>query len=194
MTDKEIFIQFINEQLSINKQLAIEIVSHFDYQIIPKNSFLLKEGTVCEKYMFIHYGFMRSVVFDNKGNEITTNFFSKCQQVFEPSSFFNRTVSKENIQAVTECAGWTVDFQKMETYFHTNAGYREFGRRLLVKSMVDLKERMFLLQTETAENKYMLLLKHHPDLLQNVPLKQIASYLGITDTSLSRIRNMTMKK
>lgn len=60
--------------------------------------------------------------------------------------------------------------------------------------MVDLKERMFLLQTETAENKYMLLLKHHPDLLLNVPLKQIASYLGVTDTSLSRIRNMTMKK
>ena len=84
--------------------------------------------------------------------------------------------------------------QKMETYFQTNQGYREFGRRLLVKSMTELKERMLLLQTETAENRYLLLLKQHPDLIQNVPLKQIASYLGITDTSLSRIRKITINK
>ncbi len=87
-----------------------------------------------------------------------------------------------------------MDNQKMETYFQTNQGYREFGRRLLVKSMTELKERMLLLQTETAENRYLLLLKQHPDLIQNVPLKQIASYLGITDTSLSRIRKITINK
>ena len=60
--------------------------------------------------------------------------------------------------------------------------------------MTELKERMLLLQTETAENRYLLLLKQHPDLIQNVPLKYIASYLGITDTSLSRIRKLTIKK
>lgn len=194
MPDDSIFIKFIDEQLSLPLPLAEEIVENFEYVKIQKNDFLLINGTICNKYMFIHKGFMRSYIVNENGKEITTNFFSKCQQAFEPASFFNRSFSAENIQAVTECCGWTVDFQKMETYFHTNAGYREFGRRLLVKSMVDLKERMYLLQTETAENKYMLLLKHHPDLLQNVPLKQIASYLGITDTSLSRIRNITMKK
>jgi hypothetical protein len=60
--------------------------------------------------------------------------------------------------------------------------------------MTELKERMLLLQTETAENRYLLLLKQHPNLIQNVPLKQIASYLGITDTSLSRIRKLTINK
>jgi len=87
-----------------------------------------------------------------------------------------------------------VNNQKMEMYFQTNQGYREFGRRLLVKSIAELKERMLLLQTETAENRYLLLLKQHPNLIQNVPLKQIASYLGITDTSLSRIRKLTINK
>lgn len=82
----------------------------------------------------------------------------------------------------------------METYFKGNQGFREFGRRLLVKSMAELKERMLLLQTETAENRYLLLINQHPELIQNVPLKQIASYLGITDTSLSRIRKITGKR
>jgi CRP-like cAMP-binding protein len=194
MDDNNVFVKFINEELQLPLPLAEDIVSNFDYEILLPNTFLLKSGEVCQKYMFIHYGFLRSLVIDNESNEVTTNFFSKFQQAFEPSSFFNQTVSKENIQTITECGGWIVDNQKMETYFQTNQGYREFGRRLLVKSMTELKERMLLLQTETAENRYLLLLKQHPDLIQNVPLKQIASYLGITDTSLSRIRKITINK
>ena len=82
----------------------------------------------------------------------------------------------------------------MENYFQNNQGYREFGRRLLVRTMVELKERMILLQTETAENRYLLLLKQNPEILKYVPLKQIASYLGVTNTSLSRIRKLSIKK
>jgi len=193
MTDAITFVKFINEQLGIPLRLAEEIVTHFEYNRLSKNEFLLRSGAICDKYMFIHTGFMRAVMIDPEGREITTNFYSRCQQAFEPASFFNRSVAQESLQAITDCSGWIADFKNMDAYFHTHAGYREFGRRLLVRSIVDLKERLILSQTETAQNRYLLLLKQHPDLINNVPLKYIASYLGITDSSLSRIRNFTAK-
>ncbi len=193
MIENNALVKFITEQLQFPLPLAENIVSNFDYEKLPPNTFLLKSGEICHQYMFIHYGFMRSFVTDREGKEITTHFFSKFQQAFEPSSFFNRTISKENIQTITECGGWIVDNQKMETYFQSNQGYREFGRGLLVKSIAELKERMLLLQTETAENRYLILLNQDPGLIQNAPLKQIASYLGITDSSLSRIRKQIVQ-
>lgn len=144
--------------------------------------------------MFIHKGIMRSYILDSEGAEISTNFYTKNQVAIEPASFFNRSVSRENIQTLTDCVVWLVDFQQMNQHFNKYPEHREFGRRLLVRSMVELKERMISFQTETAENRYYLLIKQNPEILKYVPLKQIASYLGVTDTSLSRIRKLLQKK
>jgi CRP-like cAMP-binding protein len=194
MIDENTFVKYINEQLGLPIPLAENIVSYFDYKIIPKNTLTLKAGEICENYMFIHKGIMRSYIIDSEGAEITTNFYTKNQVAIEQASFFNRSVSCENMQTLTDCAVWFVDFQKMNQHFNYYPEHREFGRRLLVRTMVELKERMILLQTETAENRYLLLLKQNPEILKYVPLKQIASYLGVTDTSLSRIRKNSTKK
>jgi len=69
MTNNNVFVKFINEQLQLPLPLAEDIVSNFDYEILPPNTFLLKSGEVCQKYMFIHYGFMRSLVIDSDANE-----------------------------------------------------------------------------------------------------------------------------
>ncbi len=194
MIDENSFVKYINEQLGLPIPLAKSIVSYFDYKRITKNTLLLKAGDICVNYMFVHEGIMRSYIIDGQGEEITTNFFTKNQVAIEPASFFNRSVSCENIKTITDCSVWLVDFQKMNQHFNQYPEHREFGRRLLVRNMVELKERMLLLQTETAENRYLLLVKHNPEILKYVPLKQIASYLGVTDTSLSRIRKLSLTK
>ncbi len=193
MIDENSFVKYINEQLGLPIPLAESVVSYFDYKIIPKKTLILKVGEICENYMFIHDGIMRSYIFDDEGTEITTNFYTKNQVAIEPASFFNRSLSSENIQTLTDCIVWLVDFQKMNQHFNHYPEHREFGRRLLVRSMVELKERMISLQTETAEKRYFLLLKQNPEILKYVPLKQIATYLGVTDTSLSRIRKLLLK-
>jgi hypothetical protein len=78
--------------------------------------------------------------------------------------------------------------------FHSVPEFRDFGRSILVKGFASLKTRMLSMITETAEERYASLLQNNPDVFQYAPLKQIASYLGITDTSLSRIRKDMMKK
>jgi CRP-like cAMP-binding protein len=110
------------------------------------------------------------------------------QVVFEVTSFFNRVPSKENIQALTDCSGWFITYDQLNHFFHALPEFREFGRSILVKGFAALKTRMLSMITETAEERYAYLLQTAPELFQVVPLKYIASYLGITDTSLSRIR------
>jgi CRP-like cAMP-binding protein len=167
---------------------AEEIACHFSHRTIPKNDFFLQEGNHCNEYLFLEQGFMRAFAHDTEGNEITTNFYSDKQVVFEVASFFQRTISKENIQALTDCEGWYITYEQLNMLFHALPEFREFGRSILVKGFTALKNRMLSVITETAEERYAHLLQTNPEIFYYAPLKTIASYLGITDTSLSRIR------
>ena len=131
---------------------------------------------------------MRAFAYDTDGNDVTTNFYSEKQVVFEVASFFNRTIARENIQSLTDSKGWTITYQQLNNLFHTLPEFREFGRHVLVKGFSSLKTRMLSLITETAEERYIELMKKNPEIFQYAPLKMIASYLGVTDSSLSRIR------
>ena len=173
---------------------AEEIASHFSQKIVLKNEFFLIEGNHSNEYFFLEKGFMRAFAHDTEGNEVTTNFYSEHQVVFEVSSFFNRTISKENIQALTDCEGWYITYEQLNKLFHALPEFREFGRSILVKGFAALKTRMLAMITETAEERYAHLLKTNPEIFHHAPLKTVASYLGITDTSLSRIRKEFAKK
>lgn len=193
MSKKALVAYFENTKL-ISLQTAAEIASHFQSKSIAKNELQLAEKRICDEYLFLEKGFMRSFAYDTEGNEVTTGFYSPGAIVFEVASFFNRTKSKENIQALTECSGYYIGYEELNTLFHTVPQFREFGRSILVKGFSGLKTRMLSMITETAEERYLFLLKTNPEIFQHAPLKNIASYLGITDTSLSRIRKELSRK
>jgi CRP-like cAMP-binding protein len=186
--------KFLQSTNLVSSPMAVEISDHFTKQIINKGDFQVKEGLVCNDYLFLEKGFMRAFAYDTNGNEITTNFYSDNQVVFEVSSFFNRTPSKENIQCLTDCEGWCITYEQLNMLFHSLPDFREFGRSVLVKGFASLKTRMLSMITETAEERYAQLLKSDPEIFQRASLKYIASYLGVTDTSLSRIRKEFSKK
>ena len=187
-------IQFFKNSNIVSPKAAEEIANTFSPKEIDKNSFLLKEGRVSDEYFFLENGFIRAFANDIEGNDVTTNFYSNCQVVFEVSSFFNRTVSKENFQAIVDCEGWYISYEQLNNLFHSMHEFRDFGRSILVKGFSSLKIRMLSMITETAEQRYDALLKTNPEIFQQAALKHIASYLGITDTSLSRIRKEYTKK
>jgi len=187
-------IQFFKNSNLVSAKAAEDIANTFSPKEITKNSFLLKEGRVSDEYFFLENGFIRAFANDIEGNDVTTNFYSNCQVVFEVSSFFNRTVSKENFQAIVDCEGWYITYEQLNNLFHSMHEFRDFGRSILVKGFSSLKIRMLSMITETAEQRYDTLLKTNPEIFQQAALKHIASYLGITDTSLSRIRKEYTKK
>jgi CRP-like cAMP-binding protein len=90
--------------------------------------------------------------------------------------------------------GCSITFEQLNHLFHSLPEFREFGRRILVRGYAALKARMLSMITDTAEERYEKLLQSNPEVFQHAALKHIASYLGITDTSLSRIRKELTKK
>lgn len=192
--NKDKLIQFVQDLLPMNPARAEQLTEKFRAKKIAKNEFLLKEGAVCNASHFIEKGIIRSYAYDLKGNEVTTAFYSENTFASDLLSFFKRTAAKEYMQALTACETWYITYDDMQTSFHTIPEFREFGRLNIVNNYGVLKERMLSNLQEPAEQRYSDLINSNPEILQNVPLKYIASYLGIADTSLSRIRKESLKK
>jgi CRP-like cAMP-binding protein len=191
---KDNLIRFVQQVLPMSPVRAGQLVAKFNPMKIERNGYILKAGTVCNASHFIEKGIMRSYTYDLEGNEVTTAFYSANTFTSDLLSYFKRTASKEYIQAITDCETWYITYEDMQESFHTIPEFREFGRLNIVNQYSILKERMLSNLQETAEQRYNDLVHSNPEILQNVPLKYIASYLGIADTSLSRIRKEYIKK
>ena len=192
MTPDCIF-EFFKENSLLPPSIIIKIAEHFKYKTYEKKEFFLTEGIICNNLLILEKGYMRAFVTDENKNDITTDFFSRSQIVFEPESYFNKTNAKENIQALTDCEGWSINYRKMHLLFHSIPELHNLDCILMLKKYIELKTRMILSLTRTAEEQYSLFILSNPGIVQNVTLKYIASYLGITDSSLSRIRKETVK-
>ncbi|MBO0949406.1 Crp/Fnr family transcriptional regulator [Fibrella sp. HMF5405] len=186
--DKELLLNFIQHSLPVPTQTASYIADQFDNKVILKNDYFLEAGTVSNDYLFLADGFMRAFTYDADGNDVTTAFYTKNRIVLEASSFFMRTVSAETIQALTDCTGFSLSFDKLNRLFHSVPEFREFGRAMLVRQLVALKQRTLSMINKKAEERYVDLFESNRDIFQHAQLRHIASYLGVTDTSLSRIR------
>lgn len=185
---KEKLALFLQSNGLISQAQAEDIIQDFVARTISKNDFLLRAGTVSDDYFFLDSGFMRAFAYDTEGNDVSTGFYAAGQVVLEVASFFNRMPSSEYIQALTACQGWSISHRQLNALFHERMEFREFGRSVLVRGFAALKSRMLAMITEPAAARYESLVKANPDILQHAPLKNVATYLGITDTSLSRIR------
>lgn len=187
-------VQYIRSTIDIPEAEAIHIADQFEYRALQKGGTFLKEGKISNEYLFLETGYMRAFLYDTEGNDVTVGFYSPSNVVIEVASFFQRTPAQENMIALTDCEGWVITFDQLNFLFHNIPFFREFGRAILVKGFVSLKIRMLSMINQTAEERYRRLLESNPTIFQHAPLKTIASYLGVTDTSLSRIRKEFSKK
>jgi CRP-like cAMP-binding protein len=164
------------------------VIPKFKQVTFSKNDYLLNEGKTENHYWFVESGFVRSYVVDTAGNDITTNFYAVGDIVIDWTSFFLRSPTRENIQALTDCVCWQLDFATFQQLFHSIQSFREQGRTTLVNSYFSLKKQSVSMIADQAKERYIRLMNEKPHIIQNISLKHIATYLGITDTSLSRIR------
>lgn len=171
-----------------------QVIPHFKQVSFEKHDYLLKEGQTASHYWFVQSGFLRSYVVDTEGRDITTHFYAVGDIVIDWSSFFLRNPTREHIQALGDCVCWQLDFETFQQLFHGIRNFREQGRTTLVGSYFSLKSQRVSMIADPAMVRYKRLLKEKPHIIQNVSLKHIATYLGITDTSLSRIRKEILKE
>jgi CRP-like cAMP-binding protein len=181
------FLKSIFLEQNFSKEDYAKILSQYERIEFAKHDLLIAEGLVANYYYFMESGFARSYAINLEGADITTKFFSQADIVIDWHSYFLKAKCRENIQAITPCVAWKIKFEDFMKLFSIEA-FRDVGRTRLVNNYFELKNHSVSLIVDPAKDRYLNLVKEKPDIALSVPLKQIATYLGITDTSLSRIR------
>ena len=181
------FLQLIFKPQNFDKEELELILSQFEEIEFQKNDYLIEINKSANFYYFLESGFLRSYTIDYEGNDITTKFFTQEDIVIDWNAYFLKKPCKESVQAITEGKAWKITFSNFMNLFKIES-FREVGRTRLVNNYFELKNHSISVIADKAKDRYLNLIKEKPEVIQNVPLKHIATYLGITDTSLSRIR------
>lgn len=153
-----------------------------------QNTLLLEIGKTAKEFYVIEQGLFRSFLYDLNGKEVTTGFYCPNDILIESMSLFQRSPSHENFQAITNGIAWKIDYGAFNQLLEEIEGFREWGRSWATNELFILKQRSINSLTVSATDRYLTLVNERPEIIKYAPLKYIASYLGITDTSLSRIR------
>jgi CRP-like cAMP-binding protein len=162
-------------------------INSFHELTIKKGRHLLKPKQDCSYLAFIQTGCFRVYYHDIKGKEIITWFSFSEMAITDLLGFYTTGIAEFYVDALEESVLYKITKNDLEKLYNQYPVYREFGRKFAEEALTMLMQRTLSLHTKSAEERYKELLQI-PDFMNKIPLKYLASYLGITDTSLSRIR------
>jgi CRP-like cAMP-binding protein len=160
---------------------------------VRKRKLILKEGALCENMYFVVKGAVRGFVREGH-RDITTWITVEDQLVSSIFSLNDRTLVVENIQALENCELLVLTLDDLETVYQQFPESNILARKLLQLYYAEAERRAFIARLTKAENKYRHFLLHHQHLSNRIPLKYIASYLGMTLETLSRVRKKFSSK
>ncbi len=153
----------------------------------PKHHLLMREGEVCQYLYFVADGLARNYYYKD-GRDVTTWFGSNGMFLTDLDSLINRQPSRFNIETLEPTGIYTVHHEKLAQLFDKSHALERAGRLSTLDNFVILENRLFALQFYTAQERYANFLRMFPGLVNRVPLMHVASYLGITLETLSRVR------
>jgi CRP/FNR family transcriptional regulator, anaerobic regulatory protein len=174
------FITFTEEEWRVHQSMLVR-------RFLKKGEFILRGGEVCNHVTFLNKGFVRvyNVVNDE---ELTANFAFEGNYVTDYTSFVSRQPSLDNIVAMEDLEILQLNYNDMQAAYEKYPVWQKFGRLIAEYILIFATERSRTFLFLSPEERYLKLMKDRPKVIANVPLKYIASYLGITPEALSRIR------
>lgn len=185
---------YLSEILELPQEAVNLCSSHYLRKMVGKNEFLLREGEVCKGTYFVEKGLLRMYSIDKNGKEHIIQFAPEKWLISDRSSLHFNEKSQYFIEAVEDSEVLEL---RNDFFSNINAAFPntiENNDLLLQKHIRSLQNRVNSLLADTAEERYMSFIKMYPDILQRVPQWMVASYLGITPESLSRVRKELAKK
>jgi len=179
--------QFVN--FSPNELEAIS--AQFITRTIKKNAFLLKAGEVSKDFIFVKSGCIRMYYLSN-GIEISAWFSLNQSIAMEVQSFISQCPSVCYLQATEQSEVAVLQRSRLEKLYQVEPKMQELMRKIWEAALVLVIPRFLSLQNDSAEKRYLDLIQN-PELIQQIPQKYLASFIGVTPTSLSRIRKKIAK-
>lgn len=182
------FIEYILQFGRLNKQ-QIELVKSKASPIsLAKDEYFSEAGKIPRHVGFVLEGIFRFCYYNNKGEEITDYFIDEDHFVTDYQNFEANMAASQYVQAVTDCTLLVFSKQDWEELLNTIVDWDRMVVKIVQKCLVEKIERRSPLVAEDATTRYLSFIQKFPNLANRVPLSFIASYIGVTQQSLSRIR------
>ncbi len=182
------FLNFVREVIGGDFSLPEleQIGATFSRLSLKKNQYLVAQGAVCPYFCFVESGILQHAVLLDE--EKTTYLALRNSATASLDSFLNAKPSRKSIRAIADCVLWVVGIQDFRSLMANNKAFHQFYYNLIERQICLIDDYRIDLLTMTPEERYHKLLSNDPTLLQQVPLHYLASFLGISNRHMSRIR------
>lgn len=164
------------------------IRSHVHFYDKKKKDFLVREGDVSTDYFLILEGYVRVFYRAENGNEVTIDILRQGEFASSMYSILKKAPSFENIQCLTDCLVCKISEASFETLAVKNPAWIQLGMNSLKAALLKKEERILTFGKLKGKERYAKLMQERPDIIKNVPVQYVASYIGVKPESLSRIR------
>ena len=188
------FKQFLKSISTISDKEFEETISYFSEKQLQKGDFFVKQFSVCRQVGFIVKGTIRIYYINQKDEETTYGFCQENCLTTSFKSFISQTPSDLILQALEDTDLLTIDYDKLNLLYKNYPTWQNIGRIITQNEFLNMEQYASVLNNETAKEKYLRLLKEQPNVLQKANIEDIASYLGVTRRTLSRIRQEISQK
>jgi CRP-like cAMP-binding protein len=190
----ELLLEKIREHVVITDEEFDFCKTLFIPKKLRKRQYLLQEGDVNKYTSFVEKGMLRTYSVDEKGNEPILQFSFEGWWVADLYSFLTNEPSKYNIEALEDCELLLITKPSWDKMLDKIPALERYFRILIQNSLIATQQRLMGSISETAQEKYIKLIDNFPGCLHSVPQHMIASYIGITPETLSRIRGQMATK
>jgi CRP-like cAMP-binding protein len=160
----------------------------FETTFLKKGEYQIQKGRICFRMGFIAEGVMRYTLLKDNDREVTCYFICENDFFGDPDSFISQKPSEMTLQAVTNCRLITFSLHQYKQLFKIFPRFSDITNDIGHKAMLNLLDQKTFLMDNDAASRYAYFIRRYPHLLQRVPLGYIASFLDITQQSLSRLR------
>ena len=181
-------INYLLEFGQLNQQQIALVKRMVTVLELKKGEYFSEAGKIPKQVGIIVDGILRVCYYNNKGEEITRYFIDENHLVVDIKNFEANTESAEYVQAITDCKLFVFSKQDWEELLNTIIGWDAIVNKIIKKALIIKLERRSPLIEQDATSRYFAFLEKYPKLTNRIPLSYLASYLGITQQSLSRIR------
>ncbi|WJS93214.1 Crp/Fnr family transcriptional regulator [Flavobacterium johnsoniae] len=168
------------------EQSRLELQNNVSEIAFSKGHILLKSNKIESNIYFIKKGLVRAFV--ERDNEVTFWFGKEGETIISMKSYVEDQPGYENIELLEDCELYELKTENLRKLFSEDVHIANWGRKFAEKELIKTEERLISRQFKNASERYLELMKDHPEIIKRVQLGHIASYLGITQVSLSRIR------
>lgn len=184
----EVYFEHFNNKIPLTEAEQSLIKTYLSVKKIRKKQYLLQEGDVCKTIAFVEKGLLRSYSVDDNGTEHIMQFACEGWFISDLFSFLTADAATYNIEAVEDSELVLISKSANEELMNKCTKYESFSRILMTGAYIALQKRINSLMSFTLEERYETFIKQYPNIARRVPQHMIASYIGLTPETLSRVR------